>query len=963
MVKRIYASGDCKVDISQYKDIVDGYSIVKAKFFTTAINVAVIKDNIEDYTVNLEWDELRPLGKGMLQFVLYYANSDSAFNDGSYDQTDVKTTDFYVVSDITVEDNTATDVDVVMAEEIQENLNEVNSKVANVYTKDETYTKDEVNDLIEGGGGFIPDLYYDKDDINTIVSGINEDFENYYDKDETYSKIEINEMENTLSENIDDLSEMVVVTSETEVAKGDILGTGEIWNKDGTHDETSDYWYAYKYDVSGYKKIRVYNYGAANNSKRSIVTVVDENDNFVESLLPAPTVVGEHYYDVSDIDYIYCSACKVYGIVSELRTDKPIARLNNEIFDESIVTYDNGYRATTRINNQRIIADKSFEYEDGDVIQTIRMYKHENTTSTSSATTKIYVYDESNNLVGQYDTGVAIIDITATTDINVANLGIELKKGYSVAIRNNVNYTDGTTSNRFYDFISNAYVTSYVYSIYFTVLRSESKFMEYDKVIEGLQTTQTIEFTSGVDDETFRGYSASQSRIVGDLSFEYEEGDRLDSIYLWKPSSNISADTNVTLYRYSEYKVLQETYDTGVKMKDLTANTWVDLSSLNIVIGKNETIAVGAYGFRYIEASGQQQQYYYNDNTYGAYLYDFRFKVKRIRSGNEWRVDEIEDKVTELERENIKPIKIIHFGNSFTEDSISYVPRILKNVAPSLNFTIGMATIGGCTLAQHCANFTNEDTILNGTTYTPTRYSYRKFKSDDAKAKWRAVNSPAYADTILADEDWDIITFQQNGTAAFQAWSTYFEPFIYKLHKAIYEKATASNKIYKLGWILTHGSYTEDSTEQLNRWSGTCENALNILNLTGTEILYPYGTAVQNLRTTPLAQATVGGDKTGFLADGAHLHEGIGTLCANYANVLTVLHCAGLDAISIIGEPTRITKEWNTENVTLSPNYGDSDTVKGITEDNVYTAQMAAIQAFKKPFEISDCNKFYTEQE
>lgn len=173
MVKRIYASGDCKVDITQYKDIVDGYSIVKAKFFTTAYNVATIKENIEDYTVNLEWDDLRPLGKGMLQFVLFYANDDSAFDDGSYDQTDVKTTDFYVVSDISVEDNTATDVDVVLAEQVQENLNEVNAKIANVYTKDETYTKDEVDDLIEEGGGFIPQNYYDKNDINTIVSGIN----------------------------------------------------------------------------------------------------------------------------------------------------------------------------------------------------------------------------------------------------------------------------------------------------------------------------------------------------------------------------------------------------------------------------------------------------------------------------------------------------------------------------------------------------------------------------------------------------------------------------------------------------------------------------------------------------------------------------------------------------------------------------------------------------------------------
>ena len=180
MVKRIYATGDCRVDLRQFKTLIDEYEVIKVKFFTTAINVNCIKtkDEIDEYEVRLVWDELRQLGKGVLQFILYYANDDSAFEDETYDQTDIKTTDFYIVSDITVEDNTATDVDVVLAEELAGDINEINGKIDNFYTKDETYTKEEVNDLITGSGGFIPDLYYDKDDIDEIVSGINESIDN-----------------------------------------------------------------------------------------------------------------------------------------------------------------------------------------------------------------------------------------------------------------------------------------------------------------------------------------------------------------------------------------------------------------------------------------------------------------------------------------------------------------------------------------------------------------------------------------------------------------------------------------------------------------------------------------------------------------------------------------------------------------------------------------------------------------
>lgn len=169
MVNRIYKDGDCKVNLQEFKEIIDTSNYVYAKFFTTSQAVAIEKSNIDyNYDIFLNWDELRNLGKGVLQYILYYG--DSQLNENSFDKTDIRTTNYYVVSDISIEGETASNVDVVLAEQVQENINEVNAKVANVYTKEETYSKDEVNNLITDSGGFVADDYYNKESINEIVN-------------------------------------------------------------------------------------------------------------------------------------------------------------------------------------------------------------------------------------------------------------------------------------------------------------------------------------------------------------------------------------------------------------------------------------------------------------------------------------------------------------------------------------------------------------------------------------------------------------------------------------------------------------------------------------------------------------------------------------------------------------------------------------------------------------------------
>ena len=302
----------------------------------------------------------------------------------------------------------------------------------------------------------------------------------------------------------------------------------------------------------------------------------------------------------------------------------------------------------------------------------------------------------------------------------------------------------------------------------------------------------------------------------------------------------------------------------------------------------------------------------------------------------------------------VESIKVICFGNSFTQDFMGYVPCILNDLVPQLDITIGIAYIGGCPLVQHCANFLGETTKLDTKEYKPKKYAYYKYFTE--VGKWKNTGS-FHASEILSDEDWEVVTFQQNGGNSDSKWEKYYEPYIYPIHESVREFVGDS---VKLGWISVHGAYKTTFDGLLAKWKGTIENTKKIEELTENEIVFPFGTAVQNLRTTPLAQL---GDGGFLMADTGHLHEGIGCLAAAYSIVLKILELAGLeDEVSIIGNGIRPTKEWCKEKGIPGTNYGaKTNDVVGITDENCYTAQMAAIMAVKYPYEVTDCNEYYVE--
>ena len=291
------------------------------------------------------------------------------------------------------------------------------------------------------------------------------------------------------------------------------------------------------------------------------------------------------------------------------------------------------------------------------------------------------------------------------------------------------------------------------------------------------------------------------------------------------------------------------------------------------------------------------------------------------------------------------------FGNSFTQDSMSYVPFILKSIAPSLKVTLGIAYKGAAPLAQHYANFTGQTITIDSNEYSPSNYTLYRYK--EGAESWDGGVSLNAIDCLNA-ESWDIVTFQQAGGTAMKEWDTYYAPYIYKLHKEIFDHAS---KPVKLGWLSIHAAYANSIDSARTYWQQIVENSKKVSELTCNQIVFPFGTAVQNLATIP-SLADIG-DSVGMTADGGHLHEGLPCLVAAYANALILLREAGIEGKSIVGESTRPTKEWCSAIGVPGTNYGEiTNDVVGITEDNCYLAQVAAIQAVKKPYEISDLASF-----
>lgn len=270
-------------------------------------------------------------------------------------------------------------------------------------------------------------------------------------------------------------------------------------------------------------------------------------------------------------------------------------------------------------------------------------------------------------------------------------------------------------------------------------------------------------------------------------------------------------------------------------------------------------------------------------------------------------------------------LKILAIGNSFSVDGMWW----LKDVADDYglqNVTLGIAYNGGCSLSEHMGYITNDSADYTYYKYLPTG------------TKWKTTAAQTLS-TIIADEDWDIITLQQASGSSGRA-DTY-EPYLTELITWVNENKT--NAEAKLYWQTTwayQSDYTSTNFSHYNNNQTTMYNA--IISAKNEKVLVhdeftgeiPTGTAIQNMRTSYLGDTVT--------RDGAHLSYvlGRGAAAMTWFRALTGL---------AIDRPQTEEDPSNGFIDTFAPDYDDASDATVFNDSHLSIVKESAYNAVATP--------------
>lgn len=135
-MKRIYKNSDLKLKTSEIPNLGERFIIL---FFTTNKKYSIRKTDqdiiIDDEipVIKLNWTELATIGRGVLNYILVNIEDDEDYDDGDFDNSFSGTTEYYVVSDIVIDDG---DDDITIREMLLQIENQLISEIQRSTQKD-----------------------------------------------------------------------------------------------------------------------------------------------------------------------------------------------------------------------------------------------------------------------------------------------------------------------------------------------------------------------------------------------------------------------------------------------------------------------------------------------------------------------------------------------------------------------------------------------------------------------------------------------------------------------------------------------------------------------------------------------------------------------------------------------------------------------------------------------------------
>ena len=287
----------------------------------------------------------------------------------------------------------------------------------------------------------------------------------------------------------------------------------------------------------------------------------------------------------------------------------------------------------------------------------------------------------------------------------------------------------------------------------------------------------------------------------------------------------------------------------------------------------------------------------------------------------------------EFEPDSENTLSILFVGNSLTQDGIAYLPYMLKNYYPEINFKIYMWYTGGYTLGQHYSTFTSSGKA-------------GIFSVAENSEKWTNYNGSMTMASVLTNYKFDIVCMQE-----------YFN------YKTSYTNCTDWNSCrnyivnnYKGGndlkfISLFHAPLRKEGVDVDEIQQRIANGNALIYKTTVSEDMIPFGIAVYNALKTDLNNL---GDWGQLTPDGTHTQEGLPCLLQTYVALEWIFDRWNIDK-TVLGNEMRMTTAIYNKIAVPGANLG-SGVVTG-TDAQYRIAQEVAIAAYKEGKKFLEDNK------
>ena len=292
-------------------------------------------------------------------------------------------------------------------------------------------------------------------------------------------------------------------------------------------------------------------------------------------------------------------------------------------------------------------------------------------------------------------------------------------------------------------------------------------------------------------------------------------------------------------------------------------------------------------------------------------------------------------------------LKVLAVGNSFNQDVMAYLPKVLEEMMPDTRFTVATLYTASATFATHLEQYRAGEPYTVYNIWKPGAAAWERHRK-------RFGDSLTLADA-LSSEDWDILLTQ--GTSAGILTDEQTDTEILRNGRELLRILQKhAKKPFSLLYNQWHSRPTGSFTEQ-ETFGKILHSVHRVSKSLGVQDIIPIGTAVESARTNPVF-AEFGLGKNMMHSDQVHLAAGFPAMLAAYTTALKIAETAGRKSAGIYGctwlptDENCISIACRVEDpAVIGMTHGPSF---GATPENLRAAQEIAVLAVRNPDTVTD---------